>query len=207
MLLAYFVTFIIVIFSVSLDGFTVGITYGLRKMRITIGALLVIMCCSFVIVFASMSVGKFIRPYIPEVLAQQIGGLIFIFLGIFILYSQIQSKNKHVPAENAHVLTKIMNDPIYADRDFSGIISLRESFLLGIALALDAFGAGFAISMFGFAPIVTASFIALMSGLFLSIGLQIGALLAKQSWMNRFMFLPAFLLIFLGLIAISSIAF
>lgn len=207
MYLAYIVSLFIIIFSVSLDSFTVGITYGLRKIRIAIGALLIIMSCSFFIVFTSMTIGKFIRYFISETIAKQFGGIILIILGMFILYSQLKSKSKRAPSDDAHVLKKIMNDPLYADQDFSGMISTRESFFLGIALALDAFGAGFAASMFGYSPLITACFVALMSGIFLCIGLQIGYLLAKQKWVERFVFLPALLLICLGFFAIGSFSF
>lgn len=200
MYLSAIIAFLTIVLAVSLDGFTVGVTYGLRKIRIGFSALCVIMCCAFCVVFTVMSFGSLLRQFLSETVASQIGGLIFIMLGIFILYSQWKQKDRNPPSEDANVLTKIIQNPVYADQDFSGVISIHEAIFLGIALALDAFAAGFAASMFGYTPLLTAGLIAIMSGIFLCIGLYLGYMLAKQNWLKRFVLLPPLLLIIIGLI-------
>lgn len=67
-----------------------------------------------------------------------------------------------------------------ADMDNSGSISSAEAFLLGTALSLDAFGAGIGAAMMGFPPVPTAFLIALMSALFLRLGMWIGFSCAKN---------------------------
>ena len=43
--------------AVSLDSFSVGFTYGLRKMRIPFKSILIIACCSAVTLMIAMLIG------------------------------------------------------------------------------------------------------------------------------------------------------
>lgn len=58
--------------------------------------------------------------------------------------------------------------------DNSGSISAQEAMWLGIALSLDAFGAGLGAALLGFPTLWTALIIALFSGAFLSLGMKVG---------------------------------
>src|SRR5699024_11807929 len=86
---------------------------------------------------------------------------------------------------NMKELASILQDPMQADKDRSGVISITESFVLGTALALDAFAAGLGASMLGYTPLLTAVLVATMSGLFLYSGLKIGLLLSKDRKSTR----------------------
>src|SRR5690625_5821548 len=81
------INIIFIVVSLSHDGFGVRITYGMRKIRITIGGLLVIMCCSGFIVVTSMTIGHMIRNIITPSLTSMFGSLILIGLGIFVFFS------------------------------------------------------------------------------------------------------------------------
>ena len=181
---------LLLVVAVSLDGFGVGITYGLRKVKVPFNALIVIMFCSGMIVFLSMSIGNVLHSIISPRIAELLGGLIFICLGIFVLFQMIRSKLNHVtvkaPSEGRlHNLKTVLSTPDQADLDQSGTISINEAFLLGTALALDAFGAGMGAALLGYSPLLTTVLIALTSGLFLFSGLKIGLLLSKN--MNNFL--------------------
>jgi putative sporulation protein YtaF len=54
------------------------------------------------------------------------------------------------------LVIQILKEPARADQDSSGAISPQESIFLGTALAMDAFAAGFAVSMLGFSIVFTA---------------------------------------------------
>jgi putative Mn2+ efflux pump MntP len=61
---------LILAFAVSLDGFGVGVMYGLRKIRIPLGPLAVISMWSGVVIFASMQIGARMSDFMsPHVLA------------------------------------------------------------------------------------------------------------------------------------------
>ena len=92
-----------------------------------------------------------------------------------------------------------MTTPDKADLDQSGSISAGEAFLLGLALALDAFGAGIGASMLGYSPALTAVLTACMSGFFLFFGMKLGIFLSQQEKLQRLTFLPPVILIAIGI--------
>ncbi len=208
-------TLIILAFAVSLDSFTVGFTYGMRKMGLPLRAILIIACISATTFFISMMIGRsiswFISPHITEIL----GGVILIFIGAWVIYQFFQSDNKDGPTEpkdpyilkleiqSLGIVIQILRKPMTADIDKSGTINGVEALLLGVALSLDAFGAGIGAAMFGFPPLLTAGVIAFMSSSFLWIGLKSGFLLSCWGWLHRLSFLPGVLLILIGVMKMT----
>lgn len=196
------------VIAVSLDGFGVGITYGMRNIRVPIIALSIIMLCSGLIVLLSMTIGNMLTNFISPGQASKLGGFILIFLGFFSLINIFRSKlnflspKKVINESNKmfRIFKNILTKPIKADLDQSGVISANEAFLLGAALALDAFGAGIGASMLGYSPIITTLLVAIMSGAFLYSGIKLGLLLSKSDKLQQLTFVPPFLLIILGII-------
>lgn len=206
----YYTGLLFLVVAVSLDGFGVGITYGMRKIRVPIIALLIIMLCSGLIVLLSMTIGGMLTNLISPEQASILGGLILIFLGVFSLFNIFRSKlnflnPKKVTNEDGkrfRIFKSILTKPIKADLDQSGVISANEALLLGAALALDAFGAGIGASMLGYSPIITTLLVAIMSGAFLYSGIKLGLFLSKSNTLQQLTFVPPFLLIVLGVINI-----
>lgn len=197
----FYMNLVSIVLAVSLDGFGVGITYGIRSIRLTVPALLIIMLCSGTIVLLSMQLGHVIRAFVPGTVTDAFGGAIFLVLGLIVLFSQLKQKLR-IPLLNNHLLsslTKMLRQPQRADKDNSGIISGTEALLLGIALAMDAFGAGFASALIGYPSWLMAFLIAMMSGLFLYSGIKAGNLLAKSPFIEKLALLPPLLLIGIGL--------
>lgn len=188
----------LIVLAVSLDGFTVGLTYGLKKISITIKTLFIIISCSGLVVFSSMTFGKIISQFISPQLASNLGSLILICLGTFLIISLVRSHFQKKRKKNKSY-SAIINDPLIVDEDKSGSISAKEAFVLGFALALDAFGAGIGAAMIGYPTIITTILIALASGLFVFSGFKLGHLFAKLTFINNFTYFPPFLLIFIGI--------
>lgn len=195
---------LLLVIAVSLDGFSVGITYGMRKIKVPFLPLFIIMLCSGLIVFLSMEIGDFLRAFISPEGASLLGGCILVFLGIFSFISIIRSKDTENAGKtfssNAKLkqVKTVLTRPKEADLDKSGTISINESILLGFALALDAFGAGIGAAMLGYSPLLTALLTASMSGIFLYSGILLGNYLWKLPVVQRLSILPAAVLIFLG---------
>lgn len=191
------------VIAVSIDGFGVGMTYGMRKVQVPLHALIIIMCCSGIVVLVSMTLGTVLRSFISPDIAGMFGGFILIALGLFSLFNGLRpEKANQKDGAVKHRLDdfkEVLITPDKADLDQSGIISTSEALLLGMALALDAFGAGFGASMLGYSPLLTAASVACMSGLFLLCGIKIGVLLSRNKLLQRLTLLPPFLLIGLGI--------
>lgn len=203
-MLLYTGLFFLVI-AVSLDSFGVGVTYGMRKIRVPLTGLLIIMLCSGIMVLLAMTIGNSLRSFISPSMAEVLGGGILIALGVFSLYNVLLSKREEAPEpRKQNILATVLNTPDKADLDQSGSISANEALLLGTALAMDAFGAGIGASMLGYSPMITALLIACMSGLFLFCGIKMGVLLSKNRVLQKMSFVPPILLIALGIFNIFS---
>ncbi|MEK5236114.1 manganese efflux pump [Paenibacillus sp. FSL L8-0470] len=235
-------------FALSLDGFGVGITYGLRKMKIPLLSIMIISLCSGVVICVSMQVGVLLAKVISPQAASSIGAIILVLMGCWSLVQMlIQKEKEHNPRgretgavllpgvasmgkaatadladttadcvseiekdaqklavfslELRHlgVVIQILRTPSSADMDASGSISSMEAMLLGIALSLDAFGAGLGAALLGFSPVSTSLMIALFSGTFLLLGMRTGLKLSGRYWMKHAAVLPALMLIAMGI--------
>ncbi|MYL60018.1 sporulation membrane protein YtaF [Virgibacillus halodenitrificans] len=197
----FYTGLLLLVIAVSLDGFGVGITYGMRNIRVPFPALFIIMLCSGVIVVISMTIGNVISSWFTPTAAKFLGGSILVALGLFSLWNSIGRKNVEKDT-NKNILTTVLSTPDSADLDQSGTISTGEAFLLGAALALDALGAGIGASMLGYSPVITAFLIACMSGIFLFSGIRVGIILAKNEKLRRMAVIPPVLLITIGILNI-----
>ncbi|OMD59663.1 manganese efflux pump [Paenibacillus odorifer] len=233
-------------FALSLDGFGVGITYGLRKMKIPLLSVLIISLCSGVVICVSMQVGVLLAKVVSPNAASMVGAVILVLMGCWSLVQMLMQKEKdadggrkaetvdegsfsgqawaEVVADSEAGTEPVMNDeplksavfslelrrlgivvqilrtPSSADMDASGSISSMEAMILGIALSLDAFGAGLGAALLGFNPIWTSLTIALFSGTFLLLGMKTGLRFAGNYWMKHAAALPALLLIAMGIL-------
>src|SRR5699024_12801019 len=141
-------------------GFGVVFSFGLCRILLLLVSLLIIMGCSSVVILLSMMIGNILCSFISPYLALIFGGCILVFLRLFSLYNvlksrQTESRTKEKSTEQKRNFTTILTRPDQADVDQSGSISISEAVILGIALALDAFGAGIGASIIGYSPILT----------------------------------------------------
>lgn len=204
----YYTGLFLLVIAVSLDGLGVGISYGIQKTRIPFLPIAIIMCCSGFMVFISMTIGDALKRFISPGLSENLGALILIGIGCFTLTKLVQANNdQSTEPETSTVITdvkKVFRSPQKADLDHSGTISKQEAILLGMALALDAFGAGFAASLLHYSVVLTAVLVATMSGMFLFIGLKLGYFLSKKGEKKFLSFFPSLLLIGIGFFNLIS---
>ncbi|MBR2565681.1 MAG: manganese efflux pump [Paenibacillus sp.] len=268
-MLHHFISLLALAFALSLDGFGVGITYGLRRTRIPFLSIAVISLCSGLVIALSMQVGVLLSHIVSPDIASIVGAVILIIIGAWSLLQLILRRRKELEeAENREVIRtaqtegvaasvkagvlqgiqtqgsrlndnsprssgsnplmalemqpsptdgsvermvftlelrklgvviQILRSPSKADMDNSGSISAQEAMWLGIALSLDAFGAGLGAALLGFPTLWTALIIALFSGTFLLLGMKVGLRFAAQRWMQKLSILPALLLMIMGL--------
>lgn len=201
--------------AVSLDGLTVGMTYGLRKLRIPLLSVTIILCCTFAIVYAVMTVGSRLSSWISPEAGKLIGSGVLILIGIITLWRLWVSKEREGEAgkkeenrENQPIsqirvfglIIQILRDPARADADKSGHIAGWEAVMLGLALSLDAFGAGISLSLLGYPPLHVAIWISITSVTLLLAGSFIGMRAERLGWFSKLTWLPPVLLICIGLL-------
>jgi putative sporulation protein YtaF len=86
MLLAHVISLVLLAVAVSLDGFGVGVTYGLRRIRIPVLSVGIIALCSGTVVWLSMQIGALLSGYLSPHAARGIGACLLILIGAWALY-------------------------------------------------------------------------------------------------------------------------
>src|SRR5665648_917523 len=92
---------------------------------------------------------------------------------------------------------QVLKTPDIADVDGSGGISLRESLLLGSALAMDAFASGIGAAMAGM-TLSVIGIVALTQIIMLRLGQQMAGKI-PENWTAKAEYLPGAVLILIGL--------
>ena len=89
-----YLSLILLAFTLSLDSCSVGLTYGLRSVRIPLRSIIIIGMCSAAVMLVSMGIGHMIAKVFSPVIATRIGGLVLIGIGIWVLYQFFRSEKK-----------------------------------------------------------------------------------------------------------------
>lgn len=193
--------------TVSLDGLAAGVAYGARRIRLPVAAIFLISLISATAMFFSMSLGSAFRSLMPDQVAEGMGALMLMGLGLYLIHHQLRPRAQaeaierdlfHVRIQAFGLVIRVWHDPLLADSDSSGGINSWEAAVLGLALALDALGAGFGAALTGFGPVVTASMIGLCNMVLIPLGLHIGKSLSRFIPLRAMSLLPGALLLMLG---------
>jgi putative sporulation protein YtaF len=149
-----FYKLIIIILVLSMDAFGIGITYGVRGIKISNTAKIIITTQSILITLVAMKCGAFLKPLFPKNIAPYIGTFLLLSLGFWIIFQCIsdikttKSKAIKTPLLNhLGITTKIISSPQSCDLDNSAVIDKFEAIYLGFALSIDAFGAIIGVGM------------------------------------------------------------
>lgn len=211
---------IVLALALSLDGLGVGLAYGIRKITIPLGSLVTIAVCSMLAMSMSMLAGHGIISLAGGFKTSTLGAIILICVGGWQVSQAVLRKaepeEEAVPALSFNtgmvkedllfkinlkpvgLVIQVLRTPAVADMDGSGAINFREALLLGLALNLDAFGAGFGAALAGFSLGIIPG-VALCQLLMVSTGRRLGEEVIPASISKRFAFLPGIVLILIGI--------
>jgi putative sporulation protein YtaF len=195
--------------AVSSDGFMVGIAYGFRKIKLPVMSLLLICVASATAVTAAMLVGKGLTSFLNPVAASRLGASTIMFIGLFFLVQSFRQKLGEIEGNGADpllsikvkplgIIIQILKEPSSADFDRSGEIGMKEAFFLGLALAMDAFGAGIGIAMAGYNILFTALSVGMLKFILVSSGLVLGRRVKNERLQYLSSVLTGFILLALG---------
>lgn len=174
--------------SLSIDALGIGVSYGLRKIRISICPKIII--CSISILFTAIAIliGNVLVTFIPYNISKIIGCVMLLILGAFIIFQALfkneetkkpkQQKVFSFGLKTFGITIKIIRDPVSCDFDKSMHIDTFEAIYLGTALSIDSFGAGICSSITGMNSFFIPIAVGLCQLLFLCIGNFFGSKLA-----------------------------
>lgn len=151
--------------SSSIDSLGIGITYGIKKTKISLIGKIILFVISITITYLSISLGNFIQSIFPNFLTKLLGNGILILIGIYICFEALKNKNN---------FSNIFNNPISSDLDNSKVIDPKESLFLAIALSLDSFCIGIGSSITDINLTLFPILVSTFQLFFLSIGTHLG---------------------------------
>jgi putative sporulation protein YtaF len=180
--------------ALSLDALSAGFAYGLRRIRIPFLSQIIFFGATTLTVGFSLACGHLASGVIPPVWGSRLGGAILLGIGIWWYLRRLKEQQKNPLPEceitlvnfkiaSLAVIIKILDEPVRADMDSSGMISSQEAVFLGFALSLDAFGAGFGLAMAGANSLLAALLIGVFQQLFIMLGIWYGRF-ALLSWLR-----------------------
>jgi len=189
-------------FALSVDSFGAGLAYGLKQIRMPVSSLLTIGFLSTVAVAISGALGNLVAFATPAFVAETAGGILLILIGLCLLCQTTRGARERVfqlRIPPLGMVVQVLFEPLHADLDRSGTLSLREAGLLGLALAMDSFAAGFALGLMGPFAIVTPVIVGTGTFVFAALGLNLGRHSVARIG-HKLGKLPGYLLIALGVI-------
>ena len=157
--------------SASLDALLVGVSYGVRGVRIRLWQNLFISLVTLSGTCLSISFGSILIPLVPPLISSYAGSLILLILGIYyilkwLLASSQQQKPDHLLDQKQSAL-KTVEQPC-------GCLSIAEVLFLSLSLSVNNLGIGLSASLTGLTLVPAAVATCLCSVLFLLAGNLLG---------------------------------
>ncbi len=213
---------LILAFSSSIDSFGIGITYGLRKIKLSCLSGITLLIISVIITSSSILIGKNLNYILPEFITSLIGSLLLVLMGSLIIFQVINKKgNKFNPKSPISdslvhseskkiyqffikflgITIQIIKDPVSSDLDNSKKIDIKESIYLGITLSIDSFCIGIGGSILGISSILFPILVSVFQLLFLSLGRLFATKVGQNAKIpdNTWNLVSGILLIFIGI--------
>lgn len=195
------------VFALSIDGLLVGVAYSLRQIKLPFAAYCVVGLTTSALMGLAVSAGSYLGSQITSRQGNLLGGYLLLGVGLWQLAQSWQQQLASAPTDQVAsfhlkplgLVIQILRDPQVADINCSGSIDFREALLLGLALGLDALGAGFAaalthLSLWAIPATGISAMVMLAVGCFLGSLLE-GIRVTRWGWAA-----PGLVLIVLGLL-------
>lgn len=179
--------------SANTDNFVVGLSYGINKIKIGLTSNLLISLITMTGTFLSMSLSKVIVNFIPTSVANIIGGVMLILIGIWTIVK---------PSLNNIQSVNILENPEKADKDKSLHIDPKESITLALALTINNIGLGIGASITGLNILFTTILTFIFSIIMLIFGYFFGSYYLSKLFSKRAIIISGLLIISLGVFEI-----
>ena len=154
-------------FSSSIDNLGVGLSYGIRNIRINLIKNFIISIICFLFSVTGIYFGLWISKILPGILPIVIGGIILVIFGIRIMLLAVPRKTSKTNDQQVKTGT-------LSDSDSSKDIGYGEAVVLGIALSANALTNGVGAGLLGLSPLVISILAAIGSFVTVWIGVTFG---------------------------------
>lgn len=175
--------------SANIDNVVIGISYGIKKIHISLFKIFLICCITSVITFFSMYVGQNISIFFDVKLANIIGASSLIIIGIIPLVKKLFLR-KHFRKDSRNYSCYIENRNI----------NVKEIFTTIINLSINNIAAGIAASITGINILCTTIGTLIFGSIFLYIGNNLGKRINNKLIEKYSEYIASLILIFIGIL-------
>ena len=177
---------ILLALSASIDALSLGITYGIKKTKMSKAGNIIIFVTLLVLTGISVLIVHYLSILFSPTFSVLLGSSLLILLGIYNIY---KAKN--------NVSTNF-------DTDNSNYIDEKEAFMLGLAVAVDASCVSLGSGMIGLGSFILPIFMAIFHTFFVNCGNFVATSIVKKLKIsNKFLsILAGIILIFIGFLRI-----
>ncbi len=194
--------------AANLDNFGVGVSFGVRKIRIPFVANFLIALSSGIVALVSVFAGQILSKNVNW--ANLGGALLLVTIGIWIVLHRKSTEAdipQTIPAMKQYrvylkptpFIIQVFKSPSKADLDANGVISAKESVALGASLSLNCIATGIGAGLTGLAPIPVALSVVFFSFLTISSGYLTGWKTAAGRFESLSQILSGLLLVLIGI--------
>ena len=152
--------------SANIDNISIGLSYGVKKVHISILKNIIICVFTSCATFLSMIIGQNIANLFDIKITNMIGSILLIFLGIYPLFKKIYK----ICRNNKRCIKEIKQK----ERQNNNYITLKELIAIILTLSLNNIAAGIAASITGVNVISTTICTFIFGSIFLFIGNNLG---------------------------------
>ena len=179
---------ILLALSASIDALGLGITYGIKKTKMSKSGNLIIFVTLFCLSGLSVFIGHYLSILFSPIVSAILGASLLILLGI---YNIFKSKN---------------NSTTDFDADGSNYIDAKEAFVLGLAVAIDASCVSLGSGMIGMGGVVLPLLMAIFHTFFVNCGNLVASNITKKFTISSKLLsnLSGTILIFIGFFRLLS---
>lgn len=148
------IKYILLALSASIDALSLGITYGIKKTKMSKTANIIIFTIVFVCSTIAILVGHFLSLLFSPAFSILLGSSLLIMLGLYNIYKGLKKSNAF----------------INFDVDNSNYIDTKEAIALALAVAVDASCVSMGAGIIGYISFILPVFMAIFHTFFVNCG-------------------------------------
>lgn len=130
----------------NVDNLVIGFSYGIKKTKIPFLSNMIIALMSVLCSLVALLTGHWLSTFLKPSLAGMFGGILLIVIGGLSIWSTFYERRQKINEDSSNFV-KVMYEPKTADLDLNNKISIKESILLGFALALNSISTSFSVGL------------------------------------------------------------
>lgn len=197
-----FLTPLLFAVSANLDALLIGISYGIRGIRITLRSNLLVSCITLVGTLISLLAGSLVSPLLPIVISVSFGSFFLMIMGFYYIIRYLLSfktlfqKSRSMASKE---LVCSMKEPASLRYPSKNNGSLGELLILGCVLSVNNCGIALSVSLTGIKLIPVTIITLFFAVILLALGNLMGRKCCFKTVKSCTDLINGFLLILLGI--------